>query len=148
MLERDVPLLIVSGPPQRVVHRAPLWLLWCLHDTLFVRNLLLACLVHRRCGSPPCSSVRKIHRSRPKVSFGRLVKKMVVSTASGDHVFFALQKKETQKIWSTCQQRQFFSRPRRTTYRCFVGSWPHLAKPHLAQTAFGQKNPNLARSFS
>ena len=30
---------------------APLWLLWCLHDTLFVRNLLLACLVHRRCRS-------------------------------------------------------------------------------------------------
>ena len=24
-------------------------------------------------------------------------------------------------------------------------SWPHLAEPHLAKTAFGQKNPNLAR---
>ena len=31
---------------------------------------------------------------------------------------------------------------------CPVLSCPHLAKPHLAKTAFGQKNPNLARSFS
>ena len=27
-------------------------------------------------------------------------------------------------------------------------SCPHLAKPHLAKTAFGQKNPNLANLFS
>ncbi len=26
-------------------------------------------------------------------------------------------------------------------------SCPHLAKPHLAKTAFGQKNPNLANLF-
>ena len=28
----------------------------------------------------------------------------------------------------------------------FFRSWPHLAKPHLAKTAFGPKNQNLTRS--
>ena len=35
--------------------------------------------------------------SDQKSVFGRLVKKMVVSTAPGDHVFFAFKKSNTKK---------------------------------------------------